>query len=43
VVFLELQELLDIVKKQFADGSRLQELIQKKFQLIFSEIIILRD
>lgn len=35
-VFVELQGLLDIVKTQFVDGLRLQELIQKKLQLIFS-------
>jgi transposase-like protein len=36
-------ELLDIVKTQFVDGSRLQELIQKKLQLISSQILILRE
>jgi hypothetical protein len=30
-------------KNTIVDGSRLQELIQKKLQLIFSEISILRE
>ena len=33
----------DIVKTQFVDGLRLQELIQKKLQLVFSQILILRE
>ena len=35
-VFVESQGLLDTLKIQFADGLRLQELIQKKLQLISS-------
>jgi hypothetical protein len=37
------QELLNIVKAQFVDGLRLQELIQKKLQLVSSQILILRE
>ena len=35
---MELQEQLDMVKTQFVDGLRLQELIQNKLQLIFSDL-----
>ena len=38
-----LARALDIVKTQLVDGSILQELIQKKLQLISSQILILRE
>ena len=41
--FVDLRELLDIVKTQFVGGSRLQEIIQKKLQIISLQILILKE